>query len=270
MLRLASARTESICTDLRGKHDLSYGFAVADGLRQRYRFPDAQEIVERVCQDGEPSSRLCAIACPAPRDESLDPAEALFDPLTVDCAYTKATIVDDPFLVHRARTRTVLRQLTATCPQVPHEIVVLLALVPNEGVTGAGIILEHVDRGLALCRIGHLSAHDAAYLHDRDWPPCPLFVDHSGVGARAMGAHATIASAMSMVGVARPKLAAISREPVNASSVVARAAQQMIDGIRRSDGYLKTCFAYDGILHEVPQLNGSKTDALESPLAVMQ
>src|SRR5689334_3528947 len=137
-----------------------------DSYRCRQDLRDANEIVGSSGQNKEPfDQRPSAMACLAQTANGLDPAEGFLDPLPLDRADAIAGVAGRAGIDGRAAVRVVLRDVrrAAALAASGHEVSCIVVLVAAHRAAGFGIVLDHVERGIALCRavrLGHPSIDD--------------------------------------------------------------------------------------------------------------
>src|SRR3974390_1772486 len=167
----ASSTRGSTAGDRRCKRGSGYVFASSLTLRTE-SYPcnqylrNAHEIVGGSGQDKEPlDQHPSAMARLAQTADGLDPAEGFRDPLSLDRADAIAGMAGRAGIDRRATVGIVLRNVrrAAVLAASGPELSCIVVLVAANRAAGFGIVLDHVERGLALCRavrLGHPSIDD--------------------------------------------------------------------------------------------------------------
>src|ERR1043166_6074071 len=138
-----------------GRYFVSFSTLQADSPYRRQNLGDANESGGGSGQDEEPfDQRPATMARLARPADGLDPAERLLDLLSLDRADAVARMPGRARIDGRTTVDIVLRDMrdAAARATAGHEAGGVIVLVAADRAAGAGIVLDHVERSLALRR----------------------------------------------------------------------------------------------------------------------
>src|SRR5450755_2729518 len=132
----------------------SYSTLQTDSSRCGQNLRDANEIVGGKSQDEEPFHQAAAtMPGLAQTADGLHPPKGFFDPLALDRADAIAGMTGRARVNRGAAVGIVLRDMrrTAAFAAAGDKVGGVVVLVAAHGAAGPGIVLDHVERGRALC-----------------------------------------------------------------------------------------------------------------------